>query len=200
MRISDWSSDGCSSDLVLFPALLAVGEPFATGKDVLSAYIAGYEIWTELRSRDRNKHHAKGFNPSGIFGAIGAAAACANLLRLDADRSAAAMAIAASMSAGLVANFGTMTKPYQLGRAAQSGVLAAQMAARGMTAGADVLEHPLGFLAAFSPAADVDLSSGAAFGRSWRSLSEGLNMKLFPVCYAAHRLINSATALRDSPA
>src|SRR3546814_18460018 len=90
-----------------------------------------------------------------------------------------------------------MTKPYQLGRAAQSGVLAAQMAARGMTAGADVLEHPLGFLAAFSPAADVDLSSGAAFGRSWRSLSEGLNMKLFPVCYAAHRLINSATALRD---
>lgn len=185
---------------VLFPALLAVGEPFATGKDVLSAYIAGYEIWTELASRDRNKHHAKGFHPSGIFGAIGAAAACANLLRLDADRSAAAMAIAASMSAGLVANFGTMTKPYQLGRAAQSGVLAAQMAARGMTAGADVLEHPLGFLAAFSPAADVDLDSGAAFGRSWRSLSEGLNMKLFPVCYAAHRLINSATALRDSPA
>src|SRR3546814_12059932 len=114
MRISDWSSDGCSSDLVLFPALLAVGEPFATGKDVLSAYIAGYEIWTELASRDRNKHHAKGFHPSGIFGAIGAAAACANLLRLDADRSAAAMAIAASMSAGLVANFGTMQKPYQL--------------------------------------------------------------------------------------
>src|SRR3546814_19588588 len=104
------------------------------------------------------------------------------------------MAIAASMSAGLVANFGTMTKPYQLGRAAQSGVLAAQMAARGMTAGADVLEHPLGFLAAFSPAADVDLSSGAAFGRSWRSLSEGLNMKLFPVCYAAHRLIKIGRA------
>src|SRR3546814_17789894 len=80
-----------------------------------------------------------------------------------------------------------------------SGVLAAQMAARGMTAGADVLEHPLGFLAAFSPAADVDLSSGAAFGRSWRILSEGRNMKLFPVCYAAHRLIHYAPALRVSP-
>src|SRR3546814_12216392 len=93
-----------------------------------------------------------------------------------------------------------MTKPYQLGRAAQSGVLAALMAARGMTAGADVLEHPLGFLAAFSPAADVDLSSGAAFGRSWRSLSEGLNMKLFPVCYAAPRLITPPHPFRDSPA
>src|SRR3546814_2846832 len=130
MRISDWSSDVCSSDLeatalwgkirttadyaallkstsahsldyddtsgeshpsaVLFPALLAVGEPFATGKDVVSASIAGYEIWTELASRDRIKHHAKDFHPSGIFGAIGAGAACENLLRLDADRSAAA--------------------------------------------------------------------------------------------------------------
>src|SRR3546814_20196278 len=74
------------------------------------------------------------------------------------------------------------------------------MASRVLMAGAGVLEHPLGFLASCSPAADVDLSSGAAFGCSWRSLSEGLNMKLFNVCYAAHRLINSATALRDSPA
>src|SRR3546814_14217725 len=60
---------------VLFPALLAVGEPFATVKDVLSAYIAGYEIWTELASRDRNKPHPKGFTPHAILGAIGEAAA-----------------------------------------------------------------------------------------------------------------------------
>src|SRR3546814_7698711 len=126
----DTSSDSHPS-AVLFPAILAVGERFASGKDILSAYVAGFEVWTELASRDWDKHHNKGFHPSGIFGPIGAAAACANLLRLNADRSAAAMAIAASMSAGLVANFGTMTKPYQLGRAAQSGVLAAQMAARG---------------------------------------------------------------------
>src|SRR3546814_4657883 len=60
---------------VLFPALLAVGEPFATGKDVLSAYIAGYEIWPELASRDRHKPHPKGFTPHAILGAIGEAAA-----------------------------------------------------------------------------------------------------------------------------
>lgn len=180
---------------VLFPAILAMGEPFASGKDVITAYVAGYEIWCELASRDPDKHHVKGFHPSGIFGSIGAAAACANLLRLNPLQSSAALAIAASMSAGLVANFGTMTKPYQLGRAAQSGVLAAQMAARGMTAGMDALEHPGGFLSAFSPAGQVDRESAPPFGYAWRILTEGLNIKLYPVCYAAHRLINSANAI-----
>jgi 2-methylcitrate dehydratase PrpD len=180
---------------VLFPAILAVGEQFASGQDILAAYIAGYEIWCELVSRDRDKHHVKGFHPSGIFGAIGAAAACANLLRLDARQATAALAIAASMSAGLVANFGTMTKPFQLGRAAQSGVLAAQMAARGMTAGMDALEHPGGFLSAFSPAGRIIHETAPRFGDEWRILNEGLNIKLYPVCYAAHRLINSAMAI-----
>lgn len=182
---------------VLFPAILALGEPFASGKDVLTAYVAGYEIWAELASRDGHKHHAKGFHPSGIFGSIGAAAACAHLLRLSAEQASAALAIAASMSAGLVANFGTMTKPYQLGRAAQSGVLAAQMASRGMTAGMDALEHPGGFLAAFSPAGQVDRESTPRFGELWRILGEGLNIKLYPVCYAAHRLINSTMTIDD---
>jgi len=184
---------------VLLPAILAAGEPFATGEDILTAYVAGYEIWCELVARDREKHHAKGFHPSGIFGTIGAAAACANILRLSVEQSTAALAIAASMSAGLVANFGTMTKPFQLGRAAQGGVLAAQMAARGMTAGVDTLEHQSGFLSAFSPTGQVDRVSAPRFGETWRILTEGLNIKLYPVCYAAHRLINAALAI-EKPA
>ena len=180
---------------VLLPAILAAGELFASGQDAVTAYVAGYEIWCELVARDHDKHHAKGFHPSGIFGSIAAAAACAHLFRLDAGQAAAAMAIAASMSAGLVANFGTMTKPFQLARAAQSGVLAAQLAAHGMTAGMDALEHAGGFLAAFSPSGRVDLNSTAPLGQTWRILGEGLNIKLYPVCYAAHRLINSALAI-----
>ncbi|ATE66536.1 MmgE/PrpD family protein [Rhizorhabdus dicambivorans] len=185
---------------VLLPAILALGEPAATGKDILTAYVAGYEVWCELASREQDKHHAKGFHPTGIFGAIGAAAACANLLGLDEEKAAAALSISASMSAGLVANFGSMTKPYQLGRAAQNGVLAAQLAAQGMTAAIDALEHPLGFLAAYSPAARVDRTTEPAFGRSWRILSEGPNIKLYPVCYAAHRMIDSVVALADATA
>ena len=183
---------------VLFPAILAAGEPFASGRDFLTAYVAGYEIWCELVARDRDKHHAKGFHPSGIFGAIGAAAACANLLRLEAGQAATALAIAASMSAGLVANFGTMTKPFQLARAAQSGLIAARLARSGLTAGLDALEHPGGFLHAFSPAGRVDLDRAPALGERWRILDEGLNIKLHPVCYAAHRLIDSALAIRGA--
>lgn len=193
----DTTGDGHPS-AVLFPAILALGERSASGKDILTAYVAGYEVWGELASREKDKHHAKGFHPSGIFGAIGATAACANLLGLDEQQTAAALSISASMSAGLVANFGTMTKPYQLGRAAQSGVLAAQLAADGMTAAADALEHPLGFLAAFSPAAKVDLETPPSFGRSWRILTDGPNIKLYPVCYAAHRVIDSAIALAST--
>lgn len=190
----DTSGDSHPS-AVLFAALLAAGEPFASGRDILTAYVAGYEVWYDLASRDQGKHHAKGFHPTGIFGSIGAAAACSNLLRLNAGQASAAMAIAASMSAGLVANFGTMTKPYQLGRAAQSGILAAQMAARGMTAGMDALEHPQGFISAFSPAGKVDCETEPSFGSEWRVLTQGLNIKLYPVCYAAHRLIDSVIAI-----
>jgi 2-methylcitrate dehydratase PrpD len=190
----DTSGDSHPS-AVLFPAILAVGEPFASGKDILTAYVAGYEVWCDLASRDEGKHHAKGFHPTGIFGPVGAAAACSNLLRLNAEQASAALAIAASMSAGLVANFGTMTKPYQLGRAAQSGVLAAQMAAAGMTAGTDALEHPQGFLSAFSPAGQVDCETEPCFGETWRIVTEGINIKLYPVCYAAHRMIDSVTAM-----
>src|SRR3546814_12522899 len=98
------------------------------------------------------------------------------------------MAIAASMSAGLVANFGTMTKPYQLGRAAQSGVLAAQMAARGITAGRDAQEHPQGFLAAFSPAGHGDVATQPAFGRSRWSVNEVVSVTTFHVVYSGPRL------------
>src|SRR5580704_10526746 len=78
--------------------------------------------------------------------AILAAAAIANLRRLDAEQATMAIAIGASLSAGLVANFGTMTKPFHAGRAAASGVTAARLAQNGMTASADVIEHPLGLL------------------------------------------------------
>jgi hypothetical protein len=101
---------------VLVPAILAEGEALhASGRDMLRAYAAGYEVWAELAERDRGQHHMKGWHPTGIFGAIGAAAACSALRRLDADRATLAIALAASQSSGLMANFGTMTKPYHAG-------------------------------------------------------------------------------------
>ncbi|WP_158742285.1 MmgE/PrpD family protein [Acidisphaera sp. L21] len=177
---------------VLVPAILAEAETLdVSGRDMVAAYIAGYEVWAELGRRESGYHHGKGWHPTGIFGAIGAAAACAYLRRLDPARTAQALALGASQSAGLMANFGTMTKPFHAGRAAHSGVMAARLAAAGFTASEDALEHPQGFLAAVSPEGHVDRASKAeGLGETWRILTLGLSIKKYPTCYCTHRAID----------
>ncbi len=176
---------------VLVPAILAEGESLgATGAQLATAYAAGYEVWAELAGRDPDQHHQKGWHPTGIFGPIGAAAACASLHGLDVERTAQALALAASHSAGLVANFGTMTKPYHAGRAAHAGVTSARLAAAGFTASPDGLEHPLGFLAAVSPGGKADRDSPSKIGKEWQILKQGLSIKQYPLCYCTHRAID----------
>src|SRR5262245_13958085 len=99
---------------VLVPAILAEAEARgASGRDMIAAYAAGYEVWAELASREQGHHHRKGWHPTGILGAIGAAAACAALRGLDAERATHAIALGASQSSGIAAKFGTITKPLQ---------------------------------------------------------------------------------------
>jgi 2-methylcitrate dehydratase PrpD len=178
---------------VLVPAILAEGEAVdASGRDMIAAYVAGYETWAELSRRDPGHHHRKGWHPTGIFGPIGAAAACAALRRLDAARAAHALALAASHSSGLVANFGTMTKPYHAGRSAHSGVVSARLAESGFTASSDALEHPQGFLSAVSPAGEADRETPPhALGREWKIAQYGLGIKKYPACYCTHRALDA---------
>jgi 2-methylcitrate dehydratase PrpD len=184
--------------VVLVPAILAEGERLgASGRDLIAAYVAGYETWGELLERDDDQHHGKGWHPTAVFGTVAAAAAAARLARLDPARTSNALGIAASMAGGLVANFGSMTKPFQAGRAAQSGILAARLAGRGMTASPDALEHPSGFLRAFSPAGRVRVDGELAAGRDWHIVRQGLNVKRYPVCYALHRAIDGMLAIRS---
>lgn len=188
----DTALDGHPS-VVLAPTVLAEGERLrASGRELIAAYVAGYETWAELIGRDADKHHARGWHPTGVFGTVAAAAASSRLARLPADKGANALGIAASLAGGLVANFGSMTKPYQAGRAAQSGITAARLAAAGMTASADAIEHPSGFLAALSPNGRV--RTDARLGE-WHILRHGLNVKRYPVCYALHRAIDAILGL-----
>jgi 2-methylcitrate dehydratase PrpD len=183
----DVAIDGHPS-VVLVPAVLAEGERLgASGKELIAAYVAGYETWGELASRDADKHHGKGWHPSAVFGAVAAAAAGARLAKLDAERTSHALAAAASMAGGLTANFGSMMKPLQVARAAQNGLSAARLAEKGFTASPDALEHRSGFLNAFSPAGRVRTDGPIA---DWHILKNGLNIKRYPVCYALHRSID----------
>jgi 2-methylcitrate dehydratase PrpD len=184
--------------VVLASAVLAEGEAIgATGRAMVTAYVAGYEVWGDLARRDKHAHHLKGFHPTAVFGAVAAAAAVANLTALDANRASHALGIAASFAAGLVGNFGSMTKPAHAGRAAQTGILAARLARAGMTAAPDILESPLGFLRTFSPAGEVDLDSAPIYGSDWWILRHGLNFKLHPVCYSGHRALDGMLDLAN---
>ncbi len=176
---------------VLVPAILAEAEALgSSGADMIVAYVAGYETWAELFRRDSGLLHAKGWHPTGLYGAVGAAAACASLRRLDPDKTAQAIALGASQSSGLMANFGTMTKPFHAGKAAHAGIMAARLAEAGFTASTDALEHPQGFLHAISPAGGEDRSSPAKAGTDWAILSQGIGIKKYPTCYCTHRAID----------
>lgn len=193
----DTGLDGHPS-VVLAPVVLAEGERLrAGGRAAVAAYVAGYETWAELVWREPDKLHGKGWHPTAVYGTVAAAAAAANLARLDAETTARALGLAASMAAGLVANFGSMTKPLQVGFAARNGVVAARLAARGATAAPDALEHPRGLLAALSPASRVRADDPLRAGQRWQILIEGLNVKRYPACYAAHRAIDAALSLHE---
>lgn len=176
---------------VIVPAILAVAQELnLSGEDMLRAYAIGYEAWAELSLREPGSLHSKGWHPTGIWGAIASSAACAALHRLDAERATFAVAMGASMSAGVMANFGTMTKPYHAGRAAHAGVMAARLAKAGFTSSPDAIEHPQGLLAAVTPENKVNRERESTIGEVWQLVEKGLNIKKYPACYCTHRAID----------
>src|SRR5882724_4720336 len=188
----DVGMDGHPS-AALTPAILAEGWTLgASGEDAVAAYVAGYEVWALLQELEPGALHERGFHPTAIWGTLSAAAACARLNHLNADETTNAIAIAASLAAGTVANFGTMTKSLHAGRTAQSGVLAARLAKSGFTASPDVLEHNAGFMHSHSESGKPAVTRGDwGLGSDWRLEKMGINIKRYPMCYATHRSIDA---------
>lgn len=182
---------------VLVPTALALGEEVgASGQQVLDAYLVGYEIWADLFVREKDPYHLKGWHPTAVLGTIGAAACAAFLRKLEPVQAQTALAIAASLASGLVANFGTMTKPFHAGEAAANGIRAVDLALAGMTASNDALEHHAGFLAALSPLGRVDISDSSHIGHGRLRIGEnGLSIKKYPACYAVHRVADGVLDL-----
>lgn len=182
----------------LLPALLAIGETIgSSGRDLLDAYVLGFEVECKLGRSIGEPHYALGWHATSTLGTLGAAAACARLRRMDAAQARDALGIAASLASGLQANFGTMTKALHAGWAAHNGVLAADLAARGFEASADALEAPSGFLRATSGHAKIDVAAAVrGLGEPWEIVEPGIGVKLYPCCYATHRSIDAALEVR----
>jgi 2-methylcitrate dehydratase PrpD len=150
-----------------------------SGKDLMLAFHVGVEVASKIGDAISPRHNGDGFHTTGTCGSFGSAAACAKLRGLSAKQTAYALGVAASEASGLRDNFGSMTKPFHAGRAAENGIVAADLAALGWTASDDILEAPLGFFQAagggFDPGAIVN-----RLGTPWMFATPGDLIKRFP--------------------
>lgn len=181
---------------VLVPAILAEAERGgASGMRALQAYVLGYEVWGELHSREKCPYHDKGWHPTAVMGTVAATASVAFLRGLDLDKTSTALSLSASFTGGVVANFGSMTKPMQAGRAAAAAVTAVDLAEAGITAGDDAIGAPDGLLAALSTGGEVNRDSATGLGTRWFSTNTPLLFKKYPVCFSSHRPIDAVLEL-----
>jgi 2-methylcitrate dehydratase PrpD len=162
------------------PAAFAVGEAKgATGASFMLAYHLGVEVECKIAEAINPRHYQTGFHATATCGPFAAAAAASKLMGFDVETTQRALSIAGSQSAGLRENFGTMTKPFHAGRAAESGVAAAQFAGFGWTATDKILEAPRGFFSAAGGVYDRTAIDGK-LGAPWTFVSPGVSIKPHP--------------------
>ncbi|MFC2009216.1 MmgE/PrpD family protein [Chloroflexota bacterium] len=165
----------------VLPAVLAAAERTeAGGKEVLLALILGIEVFTRIGGVVNPGHWYRGFHATGTLGAFGAVSATGKLLNLNREQMVNAFGIAASEAAGLKQNFGTMTKPFHAGHAAESGVKAALLAKRGFTAAKDAFEGRLGFANVLTDSRNFAYLEH--FGDPWEVAGPGMFFKRSPSC------------------
>ena len=172
----------------ILPALFALAdERPVDGRAFIAAYVAGFETECKLARGVNFHHYTKGWHATATLGVHGAAAACCHLMRLDAARTATALAIASSLAAGLKANFGTMTKPLHVGHCARNGLFAALLAAKDFTANAGAFEHSQGFLDVFNGPGTYDTARMLeGWGAPFDIVVPGIAVKQYPCCGSTH--------------
>ncbi|MEO6165016.1 MAG: MmgE/PrpD family protein [Candidatus Binatia bacterium] len=159
------------------------------GKTFMLAFLTGFEVECKISEWMLPQHYLRGFHSSGTVGTFGAFAAAAKLLRLKGEQLRSGFGIAASFAAGIRCNFGTMTKPLHVGRAAENGVTAALLAARGFTADPDALDGPWGYFAVQGGGISAEKFS-QGFGKTWTIVEPGVSIKPYPCGVLTHPTID----------
>ena len=181
----------------VIPAAIAAGEMVsASGADVLAAIVAGYEVTCRVAlALPAGDHYQRGYHPTATCGVFGAAAAAARVFGLDAAGVEAALGIALSQSAGslqFLAN-GAWTKRFQVGWAAQAGLVAATLARDGFKGAADALDGRHGFLSTYAPNPDPSRAV-QNLGSAFELMATAV--KPYPSCRYGHAGIDAMLALR----
>ena len=164
----------------VLPAIFAIAEASgASGKDLLTAYQAGVEVETKVAEAISPRHYEDGFHSTGTCGSFGSVTGSAKMRGLTLEQTLSAFGIVAAEAAGVRENFGTMTKPFQAGHAAENGVTAADLASLGWTGAEQVLEAKRGFFHAYGGSYDPTAMQNK-LGNPWTFLNPGVSLKPYP--------------------
>jgi 2-methylcitrate dehydratase PrpD len=170
----------------VLPAVFAIAEVAGlSGKEMMVAYFAGVEVETKISEAIAPRHYVDGFHSTGTCGSFGSVAASARLRRLTLELTLSAFGIAGAEAAGLRENFGTMTKPFQAGHAAENGVAAADLASLGWTAADRILDAPRGFFHAYGGSFDSEAILNK-LGSPWTFADPGVSLKPYPSGSLSH--------------
>lgn len=184
---------------VLAAALPLAEAVDASGAELFRSFLVGTEVVLSLADVLNPGHYEVGWHPTAALGHLGAAAAAGAICDLDEPALRRALGIAVSQAGGTKANFGTMTKPYHVGRAGRAGVEAARLAADGFTAAEDALERPFGgFFPLFEGEPPHDVADHLdRLGDPWGLLDPPVGLKPYPCCGSTHAVADCAVAIAE---
>jgi len=181
----------------ILPALFALADDLhVSGRDFIAAYVAGLETECKISMGVNFYQYTRGWHPTTTIGVFGAAAACAHLMHLTNEQIATALAIAASLAAGIKSNFGTPVKPLHVGHCARSGLFAALLAKNGYTASPVAFEHKQGYFEVFNGAGNYDQAKiFAQWAAPLDIVKPGIAIKQYPCCGSTHPAIDAMLKL-----
>lgn len=183
---------------VIMPALISqLHEAPLSGRAFIDAYLIGLEAGSKLSQGVGIRHYQRGFHTTGTIAIFCAVGALARRFGLTVDQTRMAMSLAASTASGLQANFGTMTKPFHSGWAAQSALVAVDLVRAGFTASLSALEDKGGYLSAYGTEESDAGKVLPLLGKPWTIVSPGITLKKFPACYATHRAIAAVGEIEE---
>ena len=177
----------------ILPALFALADEIGgSGREFITAYVAGFETECKISMGVNFYQYTRGWHPTSTIGVFGAAAACARLMKLDAERTATALAIAASLASGVKSNFGTYVKPLHVGHCARNGLFAALLARDDYTASPVAFEHKQGYFEVFNGKGNYDADKIVpAWGQPFDIVKPGIAIKQYPCCGSTHPAIDA---------
>jgi 2-methylcitrate dehydratase PrpD len=193
-----WPNSGVHPGATMFvPALAVAQERRLSGRDLITGFVAGAETMIRIGLATHHNNEGRGFHAPGTTGPFGGAIAIGRMLRLDADKMTNAIGIAGSLACGLLefarSGTGAMVKRMHMGRAAESGVLAASLAADGFTGPHTILEGPFGFLKVYCGEYEIEeLTRG--LGKDYATLR--ILLKRYPVHITSHTSVQAVQDLR----